>query len=115
VSYPCLYFTVFILQLWQINAAEQMMVDDMAINPDKYKDKKVSDLIDEEDFDEQNVVQYSKVKYKNTLIPQMTMVSIILVNLHLYMVVDLFTYFDFNTLAENKSQRARFRGCTCRA
>ncbi|ESW09933.1 hypothetical protein PHAVU_009G168200 [Phaseolus vulgaris] len=63
----------YVDKLWQINAAEQMMVDDMAINPDKYKDKKVSDLIDEEDFDEQNVVQYSKVKYKNTLIPQMTM------------------------------------------
>ena len=61
-----------------------MMVDDMVTNPDKYKGKKVSDLTDEEEFDEQNAVQYSQVKYKNTLIPQISLVSIILVNLHLY-------------------------------
>jgi len=85
VSYPCLSsLTVFILQLWQINAAEQTILDDMAINPDKYKGKKVSDLTDDEDFDEQNAVQHSEVKYKNTVIPKITLVSILLMIVHLY-------------------------------
>lgn len=76
--------TAVILQLWQINVAEQMILDDMMINPDKYKDKKLSDLANEEDFDEQNAVQYTKVPYKNTFVPQTTLVSTILMKFHSY-------------------------------
>ena len=55
----------------------------MAINPDKYEGKKLSDLVDEEDFDEQNAVEYTKVQYKNTTLPQTTLVSTIM-ELHSY-------------------------------
>jgi len=60
-----------------------MILDDMAINPDKYEGKKLSDLVDEEDFDEQNAVEYTKVQYKNTMLPQTTLVSNIM-KLHSY-------------------------------
>lgn len=60
-----------------------MILDDMAINPDKYEGKKLSDLVDEEDFDEQNAVEYTKVQYKNTTLPQTTLVSTIM-ELHSY-------------------------------
>jgi hypothetical protein len=69
----------FFLQLWQINVAEQMILNDMDINPDKYKGKKLSDLVDEDDFNEENSVQYTKVQYKNALVPKVTMVSTILI------------------------------------
>jgi hypothetical protein len=65
--------------LWQINVAEQMILNDMDINPDKYKGKKLSDLVDEDDFNEENSVQYTKVQYKNALVPKVTMVSTILI------------------------------------
>ncbi|TKY73617.1 PLASTID TRANSCRIPTIONALLY ACTIVE 10 [Spatholobus suberectus] len=70
---PLLSNHPYVDKLWQINVAEQMILDDMAINPDKYKGKKLSDLADEEDFDEQNAVQYTKVHYKKTLLPQTTL------------------------------------------
>ncbi|RDY04893.1 Protein PLASTID TRANSCRIPTIONALLY ACTIVE 10, partial [Mucuna pruriens] len=70
---PLLSNHPYVDKLWQINVAEQMILDDMMINPDKYKGKKLSDLADEEDFDEQNAVQYTKVPYKNTLVPQTTL------------------------------------------
>lgn len=67
------------MQLWQINAAEQMILNDMDINPDKYKGKKLSDLVDEDDFDEEKSVQHTKVHYKNALVPKVTLVSSIIV------------------------------------
>ncbi|XP_047157256.1 protein PLASTID TRANSCRIPTIONALLY ACTIVE 10 [Vigna umbellata] len=70
---PLLSNHPYVEKLWQINAAEQTILDDMAINPDKYKGKKVSDLSDDEDFDEQNAVQHSEVKYKNTVIQKITL------------------------------------------
>lgn len=71
--------TTFVLQLWQINVAEQMILDDMETNPDKYRGKKLSDLVDDDDFDEESAVQYSKASYKNSVLQKMTLVSIILV------------------------------------
>ncbi|RZC17331.1 protein PLASTID TRANSCRIPTIONALLY ACTIVE 10-like [Glycine soja] len=70
---PLLSNHPYVEKLWQINVAEQMILDDMAINPDKYEGKKLSDLVDEEDFDEQNAVEYTKVQYKNTMLPQTTL------------------------------------------
>lgn len=70
------------MQLWQIHNAEQMIVDDMEVNPDKYKGKKLSELTDEEDFDEENSVEYTKTYYKKSLIPLMILVSIFFGELH---------------------------------
>lgn len=51
-----------------------MILDDLEMNPAKYKDKKLSELSDE-DFDEENSVEYTKVRYKNSLLPKMILVS----------------------------------------
>lgn len=70
---------LFLVQLWQIHNAEQMIMDDMEVNPDKYKDKKLTELTDDEDFDEENSVEYTKAYYKEALLPKMILVSIFLV------------------------------------
>lgn len=46
-----------VLQLWQIHVAEQMILDDLEANPDKYKGKRLSELTDDDDYDEENDVQ----------------------------------------------------------
>lgn len=56
------------MQLWLIHNAEQMVLDDMESNPDKYKDKKLSELTDDEDLDEENSVEYTKTHYKKALL-----------------------------------------------
>ncbi|KAE8652384.1 hypothetical protein Csa_013931 [Cucumis sativus] len=60
----------YVEKLWQIHVAEQMILDDWEMNPDKYRDKKLSELSDEEDFDEENSIEYTKVRYKNSLLPK---------------------------------------------
>lgn len=70
------------MQLWHIHNAEQMIMDDMEINPDKYKDKKLSELTDDEDFDEENSVEYAKTRYKKSVIPLMILVRIFFGELH---------------------------------
>ncbi|KAL4036387.1 hypothetical protein IC575_005123 [Cucumis melo] len=60
----------YVEKLWQIHVAEQMILDDFEMNPDKYGDKKLSELSDEEDFDEENNIEYTKVRYKNSLLPK---------------------------------------------
>jgi hypothetical protein len=64
-----------VTQLWQIHVAEQMILDDLEANPEKYKDKKLSELTDDEDFDEENNVIYTKAYYKKSLIPKVILVS----------------------------------------
>lgn len=65
------------MQLWQIHNAEQMILDDLESNPDKYKDKKLTELTDDEDFDEENSVQYAKGVYKKNTLPLMILVSLL--------------------------------------
>ncbi|KAL5748287.1 hypothetical protein ACOSQ2_025584 [Xanthoceras sorbifolium] len=60
----------YVDKLWQIHVAEQMIVDDVETNPDKYKDKNLSELSDDEDFDEENSVIHTKVQYKKNLLPK---------------------------------------------
>ncbi|TXG51316.1 hypothetical protein EZV62_023840 [Acer yangbiense] len=60
----------YVEKLWQIHIAEQMILDDMETNPDKYKGKKLLELSDDEDFDEENSVIYTKAQYKNTVLPK---------------------------------------------
>lgn len=52
-----------------------MIMDDMEINPDKYKGKKLSELTDDEEFNEENSVQYTQDYYKDSLLPKTIMVS----------------------------------------
>lgn len=63
------------MQLWQIHVAEQMILDDLEVNPDKYKGKKLSELTDDEEFDEENSVEHTKAYYKKSLIPKVILVS----------------------------------------
>ncbi|KAI3673593.1 hypothetical protein L6452_39716 [Arctium lappa] len=60
----------YVDKLWQIHVAEQMIMDDMEINPDKYKDKKLSELADEEEINDENSVEYTQAYYKETLLPK---------------------------------------------
>lgn len=69
------------MQLWQINVAEQLILDDMEANPDKYKDKKLSELTDDEEFNEESSVEYTKVLYKKTELPKTILVNTIFRNL----------------------------------
>lgn len=63
----------YVDKLWQINAAEQMILNDMEANPHKYEGKKLSELTDDEEFDEENSVVYSKVRYKKSILPKVTL------------------------------------------
>ncbi|XP_059441689.1 protein PLASTID TRANSCRIPTIONALLY ACTIVE 10 [Corylus avellana] len=67
---PLLSNHPYVDKLWQIHVAEQMILDDLEANPEKYKDKKLSELTDDEDFDEQNSVIHTKAYYKKSLIPK---------------------------------------------
>ncbi|XP_062168854.1 protein PLASTID TRANSCRIPTIONALLY ACTIVE 10 [Alnus glutinosa] len=67
---PLLSNHPYVDKLWQIHVAEQMILDDLEANPEKYKDKKLSELTDDEDFDEENNVIYTKAYYKKSLIPK---------------------------------------------
>lgn len=50
-------------------------MDDMEINPGKYEGKKLSDLTDSDDFNEENSVEYTEAYYKKTLLPKVILVS----------------------------------------
>lgn len=67
---PLLSNHPYVDKLWQIHVAEQMIMDDMEINPDKYKNKKFSELTDEEEINEENSVEYTQAYYKETLLPK---------------------------------------------
>lgn len=66
------------MQLWEIHNAEQLILDDMEINPDKYKGKSFAEMADEEDFNEENRVEYTKAYYKKALLQKQIVVSLIL-------------------------------------
>lgn len=70
-------------------------MDDMEINPEKYKDKKLSELSDDEDFDEENSVVYTKAYYKKSLIPKMILVSTNLSSHCIDLISVAFTYLLF--------------------
>ncbi|CAM8919165.1 unnamed protein product [Rhodiola kirilowii] len=63
----------YVDKLWQIHNAEQMYMDDMDSNPDKYKDVNLAELTDLEEFDEEHSVEYTKVHYKKSLLPHVIM------------------------------------------
>lgn len=53
-----------------------MILDDYEANPEKYKGKKLSELSDDEDFDEQKDIEYSEAYYKKTKLPKVILVRI---------------------------------------
>lgn len=62
------------MKLWQIHVAEQMIVDDVEKNPDKYKGKKLSELSDDEEYDEESSIEYGEAYYKTGVVPKVTLV-----------------------------------------
>ncbi|PIA51343.1 hypothetical protein AQUCO_01100280v1 [Aquilegia coerulea] len=68
---PLLSNHPYVHKLWQLHVAEQMILDDEEANPDKYKNKKAAGLINDEEFDEENSVEYTKAYYKKALLPKM--------------------------------------------
>lgn len=62
------------LQLWQLHVAEQMILDDYEANPEKYKGKKLSELSDDEGFDEQKEIEHGEAYYKKTKLPKVILV-----------------------------------------
>lgn len=89
------------LQLWQIHNAEQMILDDVEANPHKYQGKKLSELTDEEEIDDEKSVEYGKAKYKNTTVPRVTLVIIFSFLLFIVPWNDLCEIFSLS-LAETK-------------
>ena len=67
---------IILVQLWQIHNAEQMILDDLEANPEKYEGKKLAELSDDEDYDEEHNVQYAKGVYKKRTLPLMILVSL---------------------------------------
>lgn len=61
------------LQLWQLHVAEQMILDDEEANPEKYKDKKITEMTGA--FDEENSVEYTQAYFKKALLPKTILVS----------------------------------------
>lgn len=61
------------MQLWQMHVAEQMILDDLEANPEKYQNQKLSELVDD-DYDEEKSVEYTKAYYKKSLIPKVILV-----------------------------------------
>ncbi|XXG45085.1 hypothetical protein AAC387_Pa02g0258 [Persea americana] len=68
---PLLSNHPYVDRLWQLHVAEQMILDDEEVNPDKYKDGKFFESTDE--FDEENSVEYTKVQYKKAVLPKMVL------------------------------------------
>ncbi|KAL5717737.1 Protein PLASTID TRANSCRIPTIONALLY ACTIVE 10 [Ranunculus cassubicifolius] len=64
---PLLSNHPYVDKLWQLHVAEQTVLDDEEANPEKYKNKKLTDY---EEFDDQDSVEYTKVFYKKSLIPK---------------------------------------------
>lgn len=90
------------MQLWLIHNAEQMILDDWEMNPEKYKGKRLSELTDDDDFDEENSVEYTKAYYKKTLLPKVIMVSYLFVMLQ-WVFIGVLIWFLYYFLTETRS------------
>lgn len=58
----------YVDKLWQLHVAEQMILSDEEANPEKYRDNKFMETVD--DFDEENSVEYTQAYFKKALIPK---------------------------------------------
>ena len=72
VPLPDLRLFIFWMQLWQLHVAEQVILDEGAANPEKYKNNKFTETTD---FDEENSVEYTKAYFKKALLQKTILVS----------------------------------------
>ncbi|WOK96583.1 protein PLASTID TRANSCRIPTIONALLY ACTIVE 10 [Canna indica] len=63
----------YVVKLWQLHNAEQMILDYEEENPDKFKDNPYESIVDDAPFDEENSVEYTQAYYKETLLPKTIM------------------------------------------
>ncbi|XP_077211910.1 nucleic acid-binding, OB-fold-like protein [Tasmannia lanceolata] len=68
---PLLSNHPYVDKLWQLHVAEQMILDDEEANPDKYKDVKNMESINDTVTDEDDGVEYTQDYFKKTLLPKM--------------------------------------------
>lgn len=68
---PLLSNHPYVDKLWQLHVAEQMLLDDEEANPEKYKNMNATELTEDDDFTEENSIEYTKAQYKKTLVPMM--------------------------------------------
>ncbi|KAK1313072.1 hypothetical protein QJS10_CPA06g01353 [Acorus calamus] len=61
----------YVDKLWQLHVAEQMILDDEEANPDKYKDKKITEMNMDTSTDDEDEVEYTEVPYKSSMLPKM--------------------------------------------
>ncbi|KAL5543960.1 hypothetical protein UlMin_007744 [Ulmus minor] len=100
---PLLSNHPYVDKLWQIHVAEQMIMDDLEANPDKYEGKKFSELTDDEEFDEENSVEHTEASYKNKLVPKVIMKTSV-------KELDLEAAFAERQLLNKKTMEAKERG-----
>lgn len=55
-----------------------MILGDYEANPAKYEGKKLSELSDDEGFDEQKDIEYGEAYYKKTKLPKVILVRVFL-------------------------------------
>ncbi|XP_078433646.1 nucleic acid-binding, OB-fold-like protein [Wolffia australiana] len=67
---PLLSNHPYVDKLWQYHVSEQMILDDMEKNPEKYKDKKYMESFFNAPYDEENSVEHTQAYYKNSWIPK---------------------------------------------
>ncbi|CAH9088047.1 unnamed protein product [Cuscuta epithymum] len=67
---PLLSNHPYVQKLWLIHNAEQLLLDDMESNPDKYAGKKLTELTDGEEYDKDNRVEYTETYYQKALLPK---------------------------------------------
>ncbi|EPS63890.1 hypothetical protein M569_10889, partial [Genlisea aurea] len=67
---PLLSDHPYVDKLWEIHNVEQMILNDVEANPEKYENQKLSELVDDDDFDEENAVEYGEAIYKKTKVPR---------------------------------------------
>lgn len=64
------------LQLWEWHNAEQMILDHEDENPDKFKDVTYESTVDTSSFDEENRIQYTEGRVKETVLKKKVVVRI---------------------------------------
>jgi hypothetical protein len=62
------------LQLWEWHNAEQMILDHEDDNPDKFRDTTYESTVDTSSFDEENRVQYTEARYKDSMLKKKVVV-----------------------------------------
>lgn len=92
-----------------------MILDDMEANPEKYAGKKLSELSDDEGFDEQKDIEYGEGYYKKTKLPKVILVRVFRLVCWWNHIVSVILWASFLFFTENQCQGTWLRGCLGRA